>query len=42
MNGEIPVSVVLPTYNRMKQLPDAVESVLHQTHRELEFIWNKM
>jgi len=38
MNGEIPVSVVLPTYNRMKQLPDAVESVLHQTHRELELI----
>ncbi|MGH8528227.1 MAG: glycosyltransferase family 2 protein [Nevskiales bacterium] len=32
------VSVILPTYNRRSLLPRAIQSVLAQTHRELELI----
>ncbi len=32
------VSVILPTYNRRGLLPRAIQSVLSQTHRELELI----
>src|SRR4051812_40739997 len=33
-----PVSVVIPTYNYAHYLPQAVDSVLAQTHRALEVI----
>ena len=32
------ISVIIPTYNRAKYLPRAIDSVLSQTHRELELI----
>jgi glycosyltransferase involved in cell wall biosynthesis len=32
------VTVVVPTFNRARQLPGAIESVLAQSHRELEVI----
>lgn len=32
------ISVILPTYNRAELLPRAVQSVLAQTHRDLELI----
>ncbi len=32
------VSVIIPTYNRIKTLPAAVESVLNQTHKDIELI----
>lgn len=32
MQSEIPVSIVLPTYNRAGKVGKAVESVLAQTH----------
>ena len=38
MQNNVFVSVILPTYNREKQLPGAVESVLKQTHGALELI----
>lgn len=39
MDGDGPlVSVILPTYNDEEYLPDAVESVGAQTHRNLELI----
>lgn len=34
----IPVSVILPTHNRAALLPRAVESVLAQSHRDLELV----
>lgn len=33
-----PVSVIIPTYNRAKQLPGAIDSVLAQTHPSFELI----
>ncbi len=35
---DTPVSVVIPAYNYARYLPDAIGSVLAQTHRELECI----
>lgn len=32
------VSIIIPTYNRKKLLPACIESVLHQTYRNLEII----
>lgn len=32
------ISVIIPTYNRRHTLPRAIESVLNQTHRDLELI----
>ncbi len=32
------ISVIIPTYNRAKYLPRALESVLTQTHKDLELI----
>jgi glycosyltransferase involved in cell wall biosynthesis len=32
------ITVIVPTFNRARQLPGAVESVLAQSHRELEVI----
>lgn len=32
------VSVIVPTYNRAEDLPDTVDSVLAQTHEELELL----
>lgn len=32
------VSVILPTYNRRRYLPEALSSVLRQTHRDLELL----
>jgi glycosyltransferase involved in cell wall biosynthesis len=32
------VSVVLPTFDRCSVLPRAIDSVLHQTHREIEVV----
>ncbi|MGC8542253.1 MAG: glycosyltransferase family 2 protein, partial [Phycisphaerae bacterium] len=34
----VPVSVVLPTYNRGTLVTRAIESVLHQTFTDLELI----
>ncbi len=36
--NEIKVSVIIPTYNRIKTLPKAIESVLSQTYNKLELI----
>ncbi len=36
--NEIRVSVIIPTYNRIKTLPKAIESVLDQTYGALELI----
>ncbi|MBD1853003.1 glycosyltransferase [Leptolyngbya sp. FACHB-711] len=37
----VPISVVLTVYNREHYLPDAIESVLSQTHQDFEFlIWD--
>ncbi len=32
------VSIIIPTYNRKKLLPACIESMLHQTYRDLEII----
>ena len=32
------ISVIIPTYNRAKLLPRAVESVLNQTYQDIELI----
>lgn len=34
----IPISVVMPVYNRQDFLPEAIESILGQTFRDFEFI----
>lgn len=38
MQSEIPVSIVLPTYNRAGKVGKAVESVLAQTYPYFELI----
>jgi glycosyltransferase involved in cell wall biosynthesis len=38
MNANPLVSVVVPTYNRVRQLPGAIDSILGQTYRNLEVI----
>ena len=38
MNGNIKVSVVMPTYNGSKFIKRAVESILAQTYTNFEFI----
>lgn len=38
VNREPRVSVVIPTFNRARFLPDAIRSVLRQTHRDIELI----
>ncbi len=38
MSAQIPVSVIIPTYNRAAQVAEAVASVLAQTWREFELI----
>ena len=35
---EILVSVVMPVYNTARFLPDAIESILHQTHKRIELL----
>ncbi len=38
-NGfEVPISVIMPVYNAEPYLADAMESVLHQSFREFEFL----
>lgn len=32
------ISVVIPTYNYAKYLPEAIDSVLNQTHKNFEII----
>jgi glycosyltransferase involved in cell wall biosynthesis len=32
------VSIIIPAYNRQRSLPRAIESILNQTHRDLEII----
>lgn len=32
------ISVIVPTYNRIKELPKAVESILNQTYKDFELI----
>src|SRR5574340_444159 len=38
MSAQIPVSVIIPTYNRAALVPEAVASVLGQTWREFEVL----
>ena len=34
----VKVSVIIPTYNRFKYLLNAIESVVNQTHKDIEVI----
>lgn len=38
MRGEVPISIILPTYNRAALLPRSIESVLAQTYGDFELI----
>jgi glycosyltransferase involved in cell wall biosynthesis len=38
MRGEVPISIILPTYNRAALLPRSIESVLGQTYGDFELI----